>query len=362
MLYYERCIEQAKEFSKKLKDDESRELWDARVEYYFEHDEDKLLERIVKVAGKYRDTFSCWGLDQYYVRHPENRNKPFIVFGAGNMGKQTIRTLELLNKKIDCVVDNAVDCQGAEVCGYMVCHPSSIQYRDRIVVVAVSRGVQIDIYYQLLELGINESNIIMHQEGGLYLDFGTQYFDVAGVVPTGDGEIFVDAGCYDGLSSVNAARWADGNLKKVYAFEPDKNSLGICEKNLKSIGCEYELHNLATWDRRDVLCFDVQENAGYGSKVSEIGESVVDADSIDNILEGRPVTYIKLDVEGSELRTLHGAVKSISKWRPQLAISIYHKPEDIIEIPAFLESLNCGYEYYIRQYQSRKFETTLYAV
>lgn len=361
MLYYERCIEQAKEFSKRLKDDESRELWDARIEYYFERDEDKLVERIANVAGKYRDTFSCWGLDQYYFRHSENKNKPFIVFGAGNMGKLTIRTLELLNKKIDCVVDNSTDCQGDEVCGYTVCRLSSIQYNDSIVVVAVSRRFQIDIYYQLLQLGVSESNIIMHQEGGLYLDFGTQYFDVAGVVPTGDGEIFVDAGCYDGLSSVNAARWAAGNLKKVYAFEPDKNSLEICKKNLKSIGCEYELHNLATWDRRDVLCFEVHENAGYGSKVSEVGESV-NADSIDNILKGRPVTYIKLDVEGSELRTLHGAVKSIKRWRPKLAISIYHKPEDIIEIPVFLENLNCGYEYYIRQYQSRKFETTLYAV
>lgn len=362
MLYYERCIKWANEFSKKLKDDESRELWDARIEYYFERDEDKLLERIAKVAVKYRDTFSCWGLDQYYFRHPENKNKPFIVFGGGNMGRLTIRTLGLLNKKIDCVVDNAVDCLEAEVCGYTVCHPSSIQYEDRIVVVAVSHRFQIDIYYQLLQLGVNESNIIMHQEGGLYLDFGRQYFDVEGVVPAEDGEVFVDAGCYDGSSSVNAARWADGNLRKVYAFEPDKNSLGICEKNLKSIGCEYELHNLATWDRRDVLCFDVHENAGYGSKVNELGKEFVDADSIDNILRGKPVTYIKLDVEGSELKTLQGAMKSISKWKPKLAVSIYHKTEDIIEIPVFLESLNCGYEYYIRQYQSRKFETTLYAV
>lgn len=78
--------------------------------------------------------------------------------------------------------------------------------------------------------------------------------------------------------------------------------------------------------------------------------------------EGRPVTYTKLDVEGSELRALKGAINTIKTYKPKMAISIYHKPEDILEIPIFLESLDMGYKYYIRYYQTRKEETILYVL
>lgn len=361
-MFYQTMINQMSSFIEKLQDEESRELYDARLEFFFSGNEDKMQERICSCAQKYSDTFYCWGLDTYYYRNPLNKDKPFIVFGAGNMGKQTIRTLELLNKNIVCVVDNSPELWGESVCGHTIEKPDSIREKDCVIVVAVRRLLQINIYYQLLGLGVRENMIIMHQEGGLFLDYGKQYFDVEQVLPNEKGEIFVDAGCYDGMSSVNASRWANGGLKKVYAFEPDRNSLAICEKNIRSIGCDYEIHNIATWDKKEVLNFDVHENAGYGSKVIEGGGVCVDADSIDNVLNGESATYIKLDVEGSELRTLRGAINTIKRWRPKLAISIYHKPEDIIEIPAFVEELDMGYKYYIRQYQTRIFETTLYAI
>ncbi len=361
-MYYQGLINQIEDVIKKLQDDESRELYDARLEYYYERSEDRLQERVAALAPKYKDTFHCWGLKDYYGRHPENADLPFIVFGAGNMGRQTIRALRLLDRKIAGLVDNASALWGKEVCGIRVSDSSLLKQKDGIVVVAVSSPIQIGIYYQLLSMGVPETKIIMHQEGGLFLDYGRQYFDVDAVKPSEDGEVFIDAGCYDGLSSVNAAKWAEGRLEKVVAFEPDVNSLKKCEEKIKSIGCEYEIHNLATWDTKARLSFDIHENAGYGSRVSGDGTVFVEADSIDHVLDGKKATYIKLDVEGSELKTLQGAVETIRRWRPKLAISIYHKPEDIIEIPAFVENLDMDYKYYIRHYQSRIFETTLYAI
>ncbi len=67
-------------------------------------------------------------------------------------------------------------------------------------------------------------------------------------------------------------------------------------------------------------------------------------------------------MEGSELETLKGAVNTIKKYRPKMAISLYHKAEDIIDLPLFLETLGMDYKYYIRHYQSRWCETTLYAL
>ena len=361
-MFYESVVGEIGGFTEKLMDDESKELYDARFQYYFDKDEDVLQDRIMKIAPKYKDSFFCWGLSSYYSRHSQYKGIPLVIFGAGNMGKTTIRTLSLLGKQIDCVVDNSESVQGKTVCGYTVESPQVIKGKDCVVIVAVKWNQQIGIYYQLLNLGVPEERILMHQEGGLYLDFGRQYFDVKEVAPNRDGEIFVDAGCFNGKTSVNASKWANGMLKKVYAFEPDKNSMESCEVSLKSIGCEFELFNYATWNKREQVCFDIHENAGYGSKVVDNGGVWVEANSIDNVIDGRPVTYIKLDVEGSELKTLQGAISTINRWRPKLAISIYHKPEDIIEIPRFLETLELGYKYYIRQYQSRIFETTLYAI
>lgn len=114
-------------------------------------------------------------------------------------------------------------------------------------------------------------------------------------------------------------------------------------------------------ERKTTLTFNVNSDFGYASSVDANGKEVVCADSIDNILAGRPATYIKLDVEGSELETLKGAVNTIKKYRPKMAVSLYHRPEDIIVLPLFIESLGMDYRYYIRHYQTRWCETTLYA-
>lgn len=83
---------------------------------------------------------------------------------------------------------------------------------------------------------------------------------------------------------------------------------------------------------------------------------------IDDVVHEK-VTFIKMDVEGSELKALHGAKKSIKKHLPRLAISIYHKPEDIVEIPEYILSLHNGYQFYIRHHVPwLNNETVLYAV
>lgn len=69
-----------------------------------------------------------------------------------------------------------------------------------------------------------------------------------------------------------------------------------------------------------------------------------------------------MDIEGAELKALEGATECISKYSPQLAISVYHKPEDIIEIPMFIKSLNPKYRFWLRHYSLSWFDTVLYAV
>lgn len=72
--------------------------------------------------------------------------------------------------------------------------------------------------------------------------------------------------------------------------------------------------------------------------------------------------FIKMDIEGAELAALKGGLKTIKKYRPQLAISIYHSNEDFINIPLFLSENLEEYIFSIGHYTPRITETVLYAI
>jgi hypothetical protein len=72
------------------------------------------------------------------------------------------------------------------------------------------------------------------------------------------------------------------------------------------------------------------------------------------------VGLIKMDIEGAELPALKGAVSVIRKFRPKLAIAIYHSLDDFVDIPAFLDSLHLGYKFYLDHFSTGRAETILY--
>ena len=73
------------------------------------------------------------------------------------------------------------------------------------------------------------------------------------------------------------------------------------------------------------------------------------------------VDFIKMDIEGAELEALAGAVKTITRFRPKLAISVYHKAQDMFTIPRFIQELDLGYAFYLKHHSPVIFETVLYA-
>ena len=73
------------------------------------------------------------------------------------------------------------------------------------------------------------------------------------------------------------------------------------------------------------------------------------------------VDFIKLDIEGAELRTLKGAEHTLNRFRPSLAISLYHSLDDFVAIPAFLRNLNLNYGFYLDHFTTHREETVLFA-
>lgn len=368
-MYNNEVIKNLSSFCNNLQDGESEKLFEAWLEYFMNgsRNRDLFYERLDSVLHSRSHDYNCWVLDRYFRNQPQNSSKSFVIFGAGGDGKCTARGLRYLQRKIYCFCDNDPSKIETQINGIDVLSLDSVLKRyknqnDIIFFIAVQGSVKMSIYYQLIRAGIKENDIIFSSVPAIYCNIPTQYFDLAPLYDfiNDEGEIFVDAGCYNGMTSIQCEEFM--KLRKVYAFEPGRENYALCKSNLQKLHCEFELFPCATWSRKADLHFQENSSEGYSNSVSDHGGIMISADSIDSKLTGREATFIKMDVEGSELESLKGAIQTITNYKPKLAISLYHKPEDIIQIPAFIESLNMDYKYYIRHYQTRMCETVLYAL
>lgn len=116
------------------------------------------------------------------------------------------------------------------------------------------------------------------------------------------------------------------------------------------------------WSEKKELYFQAHGTAG--SKITnEISTNTIriQANSIDNICAEDKVTFIKMDIEGSELEALKGAATVIKRDKPRLAICVYHRPEDLYEIPFWIKETVPEYKLYLRHHSDGLCETVIYA-
>lgn len=167
----------------------------------------------------------------------------------------------------------------------------------------------------------------------------------------GPEESFADLGAYNGDTVAEFLAQTGGRFSAIYALEPDpKNYRKLCAR-AKELGLvpseRVRLWNLAAWDDREKLFF--APKAGRNSAVAAAGREVP-ADSLDNLVGRAPVTFLKLDVEGSESRAILGAAGVIRRHRPKLMISAYHRSEDLFALPLQIERIQPGYRLYLRRF------------
>lgn len=174
-------------------------------------------------------------------------------------------------------------------------------------------------------------------------------------------EVFVDAGCYDLQTSIKL-RDKYNRVKKIYAFEPDPENYKLCLRNKEEYHMpEAEILPYGAWSERTTLHFE--RGSIHNSHISEEGGTSIEATAIDEVVDpNERVTFIKMDIEGSELEALKGAKQTILRDKPKLAICLYHKPEDMTEIPLYIKSLVPEYKIYIRHHSNSYIDTVLYAV
>jgi FkbM family methyltransferase len=156
-------------------------------------------------------------------------------------------------------------------------------------------------------------------------------------------------GAFDGSTSVAFAEWAGSKYLGAILFEPDDENY---EKTLKKTsGLEnIKIYNEGASDFCGKVHFDAHGNAGSHVS-SEKTDVEVTVSTLDSKLPDIPIpTFIKMDIEGFEASALRGSKDTIKKFAPTLAICIYHKIEDIWEIPLLIKELNPDYKLYMRHY------------
>ena len=100
---------------------------------------------------------------------------------------------------------------------------------------------------------------------------------------------------------------------------------------------------------------------GVGGTICENGNVEVQLTTIDEEVKDE-VTLIKLDIEGAELDALKGAERAIKLYKPALAVCIYHRESDYVDIFDYIQNLNPTYKFYIRHHADCYAESVLYAV
>lgn len=192
-------------------------------------------------------------------------------------------------------------------------------------------------------------------------DAESQYFD-ADIIGNNI-SVFVDAGAYIGDTVEKFMELYGQNYSKVFCMEPDKENYQLLCNNVQNNNWDRVFtYNIGLHSKSEKLRFDtISRGGGTSNHVAEDGNVIVDVNRLDAIIE-ESVDLIKMDIEGSELEALKGSEQIIKKYRPALAICIYHKKEDYFEIPKLIHELCNQYKFYVRQYSFSDAETILYAV
>lgn len=188
-----------------------------------------------------------------------------------------------------------------------------------------------------------------------------QYFPQNEILKKSKDEVFIDAGAYNGNTSYCFSRWVEGKYSKIYAMEPDEIMFQVLKEYVKLQGLNsVYLVNKGAYSYATELAFNSDILTG-SSTVEKNGKTTISTISIDRMLNGEKATFIKMDIEGTEMEALVGAQYTIKKFKPKLAISIYHKISDLWLIPYYIIQQYPWYKIYMRHYTPLTTETVLYA-
>jgi FkbM family methyltransferase len=275
------------------------------------------------------------------------KNHKTAIYGVGPGG---IKIISMLDKyaafdKVVAFYDKDKNKFGLTIKDVAVTPPPCTTEAEYVIITLNNNKWISETIDYFISVGYKKEHLLVL----CYVNEKITYFDPKIILPRlGTEEILIDAGCYNFNTSKRLLEVAQG-VKKIYAYEPDENNYNFIKQRVDELGLtNVVLGQYAWWSEDTTITF--KSDGGTSEINLSDGDIIVNTRHIDGVIpEDEQVTYIKMDIEGAELEALKGAVNTIKRCRPMLAISIYHKPNDYLELIEFCLSLNPDYKVYIRQ-------------
>lgn len=345
-----------------------------------------------------------------FLKIYRDSNKKIFLFGAGLCGNIYIQLMERHQLNIEGVIDNfensfhgkptlkldkVLKNYNNEECIFIVSAPKAqeainkqlLKYysKEQIFTFAMSRYIfpenepahtkkwllsqKADIAKIYDRLADQQSkNVMIHTLLGRmtagFNDYASirsgDFYYPPDLITLRNNEIMVELGSNNGDTLLDFICRCP-SFKRAYCFEPDD----VCIKILHDRTAQYVdrivIIPKVAWNKKGKVGF-ASDGGNGGSKVTEQGNMIqIEAAAVDDEVKEN-ITYMKMDVEGSEMKALQGAKNQIVQNKPRLAISVYHKNEDIVEIPQYILSLRPDYKLFLRHHGWDDSDTVLYAV
>jgi len=197
--------------------------------------------------------------------------------------------------------------------------------------------------------------------GEIVATFYFEQYAYKNVKPS-SGDVIIDAGACFGDTALWFSKYIGNG--RVYAFEPMEDNFKILKENIKVNSLEKVIIPVQKGVGETESKLKISGYAGSASVAfGGTNGKTIDITSIDKFVSDNKiehVDFIKMDIEGAELSALKGAAETIKKFKPKLAICVYHKGKDILEIPEYLISIVPEYNFYLKHNTDGLADTVLY--
>ena len=173
-----------------------------------------------------------------------------------------------------------------------------------------------------------------------------------------DDEVFVDGGAFTGDTIDRFLGQTGGWYRKIHAFEPDPENYNALVRHTRSMR-DVRVLQKGLHSATSTLRFSNMSSPG--SHVDSAGNDSIETVALDEMMDDA-VSFIKLNIEGSEVPALHGARGHLNRSRPRIALSADHFGDDLSTIPRALLEIEGSYKVYLRHHSHLPFGIYIYAV
>ena len=180
-------------------------------------------------------------------------------------------------------------------------------------------------------------------------------------------EVFIDCGAYDGDSIELFLSFSRSHFEKIVAFEPDPRNyerlLSRIEAYPRATRSKIEARREAVGARSERLALVASGSvSSYVPETATAGTIDVESVTLDEAVYDSAPTFVKMDIEGSELDALAGAERVIRDHAPILAICSYHRQSHVWDVPLLIDSFNPGYSFFLRPHEVDIWDLVCYAI